>query len=260
MPSPRNRFKAALKAGQPQIGLWLGLADSYAAELSAGAGFDWLLIDAEHAPNDLRSILGQLQAIAPYPASAVVRPPVGEAHRLKQLLDIGAQTILVPMIETADQAAAMVVAVRYPPKGVRGVGSGLARASAFSRIPDYLHTADREICLLLQVELRRALDNLAEILTVDGVDGIFVGPADLAAALGHLGNPGHNEVQDAIEDTLTRIVKAGRAAGILTTEEALAKRYLKVGASFVAVGTDVSLLSRATSALAGRFSARRTKD
>ena len=180
MPSPRNRFKAALKTGRPQIGLWLGLADSYAAELSAGAGFDWLLIDAEHAPNDLRSILGQLQAIAPYPASAVVRPPVGEVHRLKQLLDIGAQTILVPMIETADQARAMVTAVRYPPEGVRGVGSGLARASAFGRIPDYLHTAGREVCLLLQVESRRALDNLVEILTVDGVDGIFVGPADLA--------------------------------------------------------------------------------
>jgi 4-hydroxy-2-oxoheptanedioate aldolase len=260
MPSPRNRFKAALKAGQPQIGLWLGLADSYAAEVSAGAGFDWLLIDAEHAPNDLRSILGQLQAIAPYPASAVVRPPIGEVYRLKQLLDIGAQTILVPMIETADHARAMVAAVRYPPEGVRGVGSGLARASSFNRIPDYLHTADHEVCLLLQIESRRALDNLAEILTVDGVDGIFVGPADLAAALGHLGNPGHKEVQDAIEGALTRIVKTGRAAGILTAEEALAKRYLKLGASFVAVGTDVSLLSRATSALAGRFSARRTKD
>ena len=260
MPSPRNRFKAALKAGQPQIGLWLGLADSYAAEVSAGAGFDWLLIDAEHAPNDLRSILGQLQAIAPYPASAVVRPPIGEVYRLKQLLDIGAQTILVPMIETADHARAMVAAVRYPPEGVRGVGSGLARASSFNRIPDYLHTADHEVCLLLQIESHRALDNLAEILTVDGVDGIFVGPADLAAALGHLGNPGHKEVQDAIEGALTRIVKTGRAAGILTAEEALAKRYLKLGASFVAVGTDVNLLSRATSALAGRFSARRTKD
>jgi 4-hydroxy-2-oxoheptanedioate aldolase len=259
MPAPRNIFKAALKARQSQIGLWLGLADSYAAELCASAGFDWLLIDGEHAPNDLRSILAQLQAIAPYPTSAVVRPPIGEVHRLKQLLDIGAQTILVPMIETADHARAMVAAVRYPPDGVRGVGSGLARASAFNRIPDYLHTADREICLLLQVESRRALDNLAEILTVDGVDGIFVGPADLAAALGHLGNPGHKEVQDAIEGALTRIIKTGRAAGILTAEEALAKRYLELGASFVAVGTDVSLLSRATSTLAGRFNAGRTK-
>lgn len=257
MPSPRNRFKAALKTGRPQIGLWLGLADSYAAELSAGAGFDWLLIDAEHAPNDLRSILGQLQAIAPYPASAVVRPPVGEVHRLKQLLDIGAQTILVPMIETADQARAMVTAVRYPPEGVRGVGSGLARASAFGRIPDYLHTAGREVCLLLQVESRRALDNLVEILTVDEVDGIFVGPADLAGALGHLGNPGHKEVQETVEGALTRIVEAGLAAGILTAEEALAKRYLELGASFVAVGTDVNLLARATSALAGRFNAGR---
>ena len=253
MPAPRNRFKAALKAGQPQIGLWLGLADSYAAELSAGAGFDWLLIDGEHAPNDLRSVLAQLQAIAPYPASAVVRPSIGEVHRLKQLLDIGAQTILVPMIETADHARAMVAAVRYPPVGIRGVGSGLARASAFSRIPDYLKTADHEVCLLLQVESRQALDNLSEILAVDGVDGIFIGPADLAAALGHLGNPGHKEVREAIEGALTRIMKAGRAAGILTTDEALARRYLELGATFVAVGTDILLLSRATSALAERF-------
>jgi len=253
MPAPRNMFKAALKARRSQIGLWLGLADSYAAELSASAGFDWLLIDGEHAPNDLRSILAQLQAIAPYPVSAVVRPPIGNVHRLKQLLDIGAQTILVPMIETADHARAMVAAVRHPPDGVRGVGSGLARASAFSRIPDYLHTADREVCLLLQVESQRALDNLPEILTVDGVDGIFVGPADLAAALGHLGNPGHKEVQDAVEGALTQIADAGRAAGILTADEVLARRYLELGASFVAVGTDVNLLARATSALAERF-------
>jgi 4-hydroxy-2-oxoheptanedioate aldolase len=253
MPVPPNRFKAALKAKQPQIGLWLGLADSYAAELSAGAGFDWLLIDGEHAPNDIRSILAQLQAIAPYPVSTVVRPPIGEIHRLKQLLDIGAQTILVPMIDTADHAQAMVAAVRYPPEGVRGVGSSLARASAFSRIPDYLQTAEREVCLLLQVESRQALANLPEILAVDGVDGIFIGPADLAAALGHLGNPGHKDVQDIVEGALTRIIRAGRAAGILTAEETLAKRYLELGATFVAVGTDVLLLSRATSALAKRF-------
>jgi 4-hydroxy-2-oxoheptanedioate aldolase len=253
MPAPRNSFKAALKARQPQIGLWLALADSYAAELSAGAGFDWLLIDGEHAPNDIRSILAQLQAIAPHPVAAVVRPPIGETHLLKQLLDIGAQTILVPMIETADEARAMVAAARYPPHGVRGVGSGLARASAFSRIPDYLRTADREVCLLLQVESRQALDNLSEILAVDGVDGVFVGPADLAAALGHLGDPGHIEVQRVVEDVLTRITRAGRAAGILTADETLAERYLKLGATFVAVGTDVVLLSRATSALARRF-------
>jgi 4-hydroxy-2-oxoheptanedioate aldolase len=253
MSAPCNRFKAAIKAGKRQIGLWLGLADSYAAEVSAGAGFDWLLIDGEHAPNDLRSILAQLQGIAPYRTSAVVRPPIGEIHRLKQLLDIGAQTILVPMIENADQARNMVSAVRYPPRGVRGVGSGLARASAFSRIPDYLETADHEVCLLLQVETRQAFDNLPEILAVDGVDGIFIGPADLAAALGHLGNPGHKEVQCMIEEALTRITKAGRAAGILTTDETLAKRYLALGATFVAVGIDVLLLSRATSALAERF-------
>ena len=230
MPPPRNRFKAALKARLPQIGLWLGLADSYAAELSAGAGFDWLLIDGEHAPERYSLYPCSAAGDRPsYPASAVVRPPKGEIHRLKQLLDIGAQTILVPMIETADHARAMVAAVRYPPEGVRGVGSGLARASAFSRIPDYLQTADNEVCLLLQVRSRQALANLSEILAVDGVDGIFIGPADLAAALGHLGNPAHKEVQDMVEGALTHIIKAEQAAGILTADETLAKRYLALG-------------------------------
>jgi len=147
-----NLFKANLRAGKQQIGLWLGLANAYSAELCASAGFDWLLIDAEHAPNDVRSIVGQLQAVAPYTSHPVVRPPVGETYLIKQILDIGAQTLLIPMVETAEQAAGMVVAVRYPPKGVRGVGSGLARASRFKRIPNYLQTADDHICLLVQVE------------------------------------------------------------------------------------------------------------
>lgn len=248
-----NPFKAALAAGSPQIGLWLGLADSYAAELCAGAGFDWLLIDGEHAPNDLRSILHQLQALAAYPGHPVVRPPIGETHLIKQLLDIGVQTLLIPMVGTAAQAADLVSAVRYPPEGVRGVGSALARASRFNRIKDYLPKANAEICLLLQVESREGLDNIDAIAATPGVDGVFIGPADLAAALGHLGNPGHPDVQAAIEHGIARILAAGKAPGILSADEKLARRYLELGAVFVAVGSDISLLTQATKVLADRF-------
>ena len=205
-----NRFKAALRAGQPQIGLWLGLADPYSAEICAGAGFDWLLIDGEHAPNDVRSILAQLQTLAPYPVSPIVRPPIGETYLIKQLLDIGAQTLLIPMVETAAQAAALVAAVRYPPAGVRGVGSALARASRWQRVPGYLERADAEICLLVQVETRTGLDNLDAIATVEGVDGVFIGPADLSAALGHRGNPGHPDVQEAIQGGIAASVRPAR--------------------------------------------------
>jgi 4-hydroxy-2-oxoheptanedioate aldolase len=249
----KNIFKANLRAGKAQIGLWLGLANAYSAELCASAGFDWLLIDGEHAPNDLRSILGQLQAVAPYGSHPVVRPPVGEIYLIKQLLDVGAQTLLIPMVETSEQAAGMVAAVRYPPRGVRGVGSGLARASRFNRTPNYLQTADDQICLLLQVESRRGLDNIEAIAATDGVDGVFIGPSDLAAALGHLGSPGHAEVQAAIEQAIARILAAGKAPGALIADESLSRRYLSLGALFVAVGTDVALLVKATESLAGRF-------
>lgn len=254
MPAPTNSFKRALKAGQAQIGLWLGLANSYTAELCAGAGFDWLLIDGEHAPNDIPSILAQLQAIQRASGSHVaVRVPIGETWLIKQVLDLGAQTILVPMVETAEQARALVRAVRYPPNGVRGVGAALARASAFNRIPDYLQSADEEICLLLQIESRAGLTALEEIASVEGVDGVFVGPADLAADMGFLGRPGGAEVQTAVEDALGRIQACGKAAGILTSDNALARRYLELGATFVAVGSDVGLLVSASSALLKQF-------
>jgi len=177
MPAPRNPFKAAIKAGRPQMGCWLGLADPYVAEISAGAGFDWLLIDAEHAPNDLRSIISQLQVIAAFDSHPVVRPTIGEAWMIKQLLDAGAQTLLVPMVESAAQARELVQAVTYPPHGIRGVGSALARASNFSGIPDYLTTAQDEICLLVQVENCAGMEALDEILQVEGVDGVFIGPS-----------------------------------------------------------------------------------
>lgn len=253
MQLPINTFKQRLQSGQPQIGLWLGLADAYCAELAANAGFDWLLLDGEHAPNDLRSLLAQLQAIAPYPAQPIIRPPIGDASPIKQLLDIGAQTLLVPMVESAEQAAGLVRAMRYPPAGIRGVGSALARASRWNSIPGYLDAADAQMCLLVQVESVRGLENLDAIAAVEGVDGIFIGPADLSASMGHRGAPGHPAVVAAIEDGIARIRRAGKAAGILATDEARARRYLELGCAFVAVGVDTSLLMRAMKALAGRF-------
>ncbi|GAB3454990.1 4-hydroxy-2-oxoheptanedioate aldolase [Insolitispirillum peregrinum] len=253
MDLPRNTFKQALSAGQPQIGLWIGLTSPISAELCAGAGFDWLLLDGEHAPNDVPVLLSQLQAVAPYPSHPVVRPVNNDRALIKQLLDIGAQTLLVPMIETADQAAETVASLHYPPRGMRGVGAALARASRWGRVGDYLKTASDELCLLLQIESRQGLDNLEAIATTPGVDGIFIGPADLAASLGHLGAPSHPEVQQAIAEALATLKRLGVPSGILAVDETLARQYLAAGASFVAVGIDTSLLMRATSALAASF-------
>ena len=250
-----NPFKAALAAGQPQIGLWLSMAQPYLAEVSATAGFDWLLIDGEHAPNDLRSTLAALQAVAPYRAQPVVRAVSGEAWQIKQLLDIGAQTLLVPMVDTAEQAQRLVAATRYPPLGVRGVGSAVGRASRWSSRADYLAVADDEVCLLVQAESVDALRNIEAICAVDGVDGVFIGPADLAASMGHRGKPGHPEVQAAIEQAMRSIVASGKAAGTLTSDPALARRYLALGCSYVAVGVDVLLFANAARRLATDFAA-----
>jgi 4-hydroxy-2-oxoheptanedioate aldolase len=248
-----NKFKAALSRKEQQIGLWLSLADPYTAEICATAGFDWLLIDGEHAPNDVRSILAQLQAVAPYRAHPVVRPVGAEVSLIKQLLDVGAQTLLVPMIDTAEQARRVVSAMRYPPNGVRGVGSAVARVSRWGEINDYLERADAETCLLVQVETKQALTNLDEICSVEGVDGVFIGPADLAASLGHRGNPMHADVQSAIENAMTRIVASGKAAGTLVLDPALAQRYLSLGCTFLAAGVDAILLAHATRDLASAF-------
>ena len=248
-----NAFKQALADKRPQIGLWLGLANGYSAELLAGAGFHWLLIDGEHAPNDVRSVLGQLQAIAPYPSHPVVRPPFNDPVIIKQLLDTGAQTLLVPMVQNAAEAQQAVRACRYPPHGIRGVGSALARASRWNREPDYLVRANDQICLLVQIETREAVDNLAAILAVEGVDGVFIGPADLSADMGFAGNPSHPEVQAVISRCITAIRAAGKAPGILMANEQLAQRYLELGALFVAVGVDTTLLARSAEALAARF-------
>lgn len=245
MPAPTNTFKQALKSGQLQLGCWLGLADPYSAEIATTADFDWLLIDGEHAPNDLRSILAQLQIVQASDAHAAVRLPVGETWLIKQMLDAGAQTLLIPMVESAEQARELVRAVTYPPHGSRGVGSALARASGFSAIPDYLQTADEQICLLVQVENRAGLAALDDILGVDGIDGVFIGPADLAADLGHLGDPDHPEVDAAIMDALGRIVQAGKAAGIISPDPQMQKRCVAIGVTFLATAIDVILLANA---------------
>jgi 4-hydroxy-2-oxoheptanedioate aldolase len=248
-----NKFKAALAAKQQQIGLWMSLANSYSAELCATAGFDWLLLDGEHAPNDLRATLEQLQAVAPYRSHPIVRPVSGDPALIKQLLDIGAQTLLVPMVDDADQARRLVSAMRYPPEGIRGVGSGVARVSRWGMRADYLDVANDEVCLLVQVESRQALDNLDSICAVDGVDGVFIGPADLSASLGHRGNPGHPEVQATIENAIGRIVASGKAAGTLVSDNKLARRYLELGCTFVAVGLDVRILAAGVRSLRAEF-------
>lgn len=251
MKMPRNAFKAKLAEPEAQIGLWVGLADANAAEIAALAGFDWLLIDGEHGPNDLRTILAQLQAVNGYDVSPIVRPPHGDASTIKQLLDIGAQTLLIPMVNTAEQAEQLVAAARYPPRGIRGVGG--ARGARWGQIEGYWDAADDEVCLILQIESIEALDNLEAIAAVDGVDALFVGPSDLGAALGHLGNVGHPEVVGAVSEALARIRSAGKAAGVLALQPDVARDYLRAGASFVAVGVDTLLLSRAATQLANDF-------
>jgi 4-hydroxy-2-oxoheptanedioate aldolase len=248
-----NAFKAALADRQAQIGLWVSMADPYLAEVSATAGFDWLLIDGEHAPNDLRSILAQLQAVAPYRAQPVVRAVSGDAALIKQLLDIGAQNLLVPMVDTPEQAKAIVSATQYPPLGIRGVGSVIARASRWNARADYLDVADGEVCLLVQAESVSALKNLEAICDVEGVHGVFIGPADLAASMGHRGHSDHPDVQAAIDQAIQTIIKSGKAAGTLTSDPALARHYLSIGCTFVATGVDVLVYASAVRKVAAEF-------
>jgi 4-hydroxy-2-oxoheptanedioate aldolase len=250
---PHNSFKRALREGKPQIGLWVGMVNPSVAELLAGVGFDWLCLDAEHSPNDVRTVLAQLQAIAPYPVQAVVRPVHGASEILKQYLDIGVQTILVPMIETPEQAARVVAATRYPTRGHRGVASATTRASRWGRIERYFQRADEEVCVVVQVESVKGLANLAEIAAVEGVDGVFFGPADLAASMGYLGNPMESQVQRSILEGIATVRQAGKAAGSLTADRKLARQYLSLGASFVAVGIDMMVLSQAAAELAAEF-------
>jgi 4-hydroxy-2-oxoheptanedioate aldolase len=252
MQLPQNAFKRALQAGKPQIGLWSSLSSNYSVEVIAGAGFDWILLDCEHSPNDLESLLTQLQAAAPYPTTSIVRVPWNDMVTIKRVLDIGAQALLVPYVSTAEEALAAVAYTRYPPKGVRGV-AGTTRATRFGRVKDYAKRAHEEICLLVQVETQAALDNIEAICAVEGVDGVFIGPADLHASMGYVGEVANPKVKPLIDDAIRRIRKAGKAPGILTPNEADAKHWLECGALFVAVGADVGILARGAEALAARF-------
>jgi 4-hydroxy-2-oxoheptanedioate aldolase len=252
MELPQNTFKRALKAGKAQIGLWSSLSSNYSVEVIAGAGFDWILLDSEHSPADIESLLRQLQAAAPYPTQPIVRVPWNDMVWIKRVLDIGAQTLLVPYVSTAAEARDAVAYTRYPPQGLHGV-AGTTRATRFGRIKDYAKRAHEETCLLVQVETRAALDNIEAIAAVDGVDGIFIGPADLHASLGHTGEIAHASVKPLIDEAIRRIRKCGCAPGILTPNEADARHWLGCGALFVAVGADVGILARGAETLAAKF-------
>ena len=247
-----NYFKQNLKKLQ-QIGLWVGLADAYATELIANAGYDWLLIDGEHAPSDLRTTLSQLQSMAAYPSQAVVRPPIGSVQLIKQLLDIGVQTLLIPMVETVEQAELMVKAVRYPPEGIRGVGAALARATRWNSIPDYYAHAHEQICLLIQIESVQGLNHLDEILKIEGIDGVFIGAVDLSATMGYQGDPNHPDVQKAVKAAIQKIRAAGKAAGILSTTNEVTQKYIELGTEFVAVGVDTSVLMNGLRTLLAKY-------
>jgi 4-hydroxy-2-oxoheptanedioate aldolase len=252
MDLPQNNFKRALKGSRTQIGLWSSLSSNYTVEVIAGAGFDWILLDCEHSPNDLENLLTQLQAAAPYPTTPVVRVPWNDMVTIKRVLDIGTQSLLVPYVSTAEEARAAVSYTRYPTAGVRGV-AGTTRATRFGRIKDYAQRAHEEICVLVQVETEAALGNIEAICAVDGVDGVFIGPADLHASMGYTGEIANPKVKPMIDDAVRRIRKAGKAPGILTPSEADARHWLGCGALFVAVGADVGILARGAEALAAKF-------
>ncbi len=252
MDLPRNAFKHAIARGETQIGLWCSLCSPITAEIVSHSGFDWLLLDTEHSPNEVPDVLAQLQASQAGTASAVVRPAWNDMVLIKRFLDIGAQSLLIPFVQTPDEARRAVEATRYPPDGIRGI-TGSGRASRYGRVKNYLRDAGDEICVLVQVETKSALDQIEAIAAVDGIDGVFIGPNDLAASFGHIGNWGHPEVQTALKDAVRRLKKLGKPAGILTPNEEEAKRFIQWGYTFVAVGADLGLLARGADALAKRF-------
>jgi 4-hydroxy-2-oxoheptanedioate aldolase len=249
---PVNHLKHNLRAGKVQTGCWVSLASHASAEICASAGFDWILIDMEHAPNELHMVHHQLHAAAAYATPALVRAPWNDTVVIKRLLDVGVQSLLLPYVQNEDEARRAVAAVRYPPRGVRGVSSS-SRANRFGRVKDYFKRVDEETCLIVQIETRAALGQIERIAAIDGIDGLFIGPQDLAADFGQLGNPAHPEVQAAIADAIPRIRKTGKAPGILAFVEADAKKWIEHGARFVAVTSDQFLLVRETAAVAARF-------
>ena len=251
-----NQFKANIKAGKPQIGIWSSLCSNISAEVLADAGFDWVLLDTEHSPNELPLVQAQLDGIAYGKGTTepIVRPAWNDIVLMKRYLDVGARTLLIPYVQSAEEAKRAVAGLRYPPGGMRGV-SGTTRANRYGRVKDYFKRVHDELCLLLQVETRTALSNLEAIAETDGVDGIFIGPNDLAADLGYLGNWQHPEVWKVMEDAAKRIRKTGKAAGILVGE-ADGQRCIDMGYLFVAVGSDLVMLARGADALAEKFRRR----
>jgi 4-hydroxy-2-oxoheptanedioate aldolase len=249
---PPNLFKTALADGRPQVGLWSSLRSNISAEILAGSGFDWILIDTEHAPNEIPDVLSQLQAMATGTAEPVVRCAWNDTVLIKRILDIGARCILVPFVQNAREAASAVAATRYPPLGSRGV-SVSARANRYGRVPDYHRKAHEDICVLVQVETRAAISQLEAITAVEGVDGVFIGPSDLAADLGHLADNGHHEVQAMIAEACARIRASKKAAGMLTGDPEEAARYFDMGFTFVAVGSDAGILAQASAKRAADF-------
>jgi len=252
MELPRNHFKHAIAAGKQQIGLWSSLSSNYTVEVIAGAGFDWILLDTEHSPNDLESVLSQLQACEPYDSHPIVRVAWNDAVLIKRYLDAGAQSLLIPFVQNAQEASAAVAATRYPPLGIRGV-AGTTRATRFGRIQGYAKRAHEELCVLVQVETKEAVDNIEAICAIEGVDGVFIGPADLHASLGYTGETGNPAVVPMIEDAIRRIRKAGKAAGVLTSAEAEVRRYMAAGCNFTAVGADVGVLARGVEQLLAKY-------
>lgn len=253
MRNPVNRFKAALKRGEQQLGIWNTIGGPSVVETLASCGFDWILIDTEHAPVDVNDVMPALQAVAGYPqTSAVVRPAVNDTVLIKRLLDLGAQTLLIPYVQTPQEAEAAVRAMRYGPRGVRGF-AGMTRATRFGKVEGYATRAEEELCLLVQVETDGAIDQLEAIAGVEGVDGVFIGPADLAASMGHPGNPGHADVVARIEEAIGRLGAMGVPSGILTLDRAFVRRCMALGTTFTAVGVDHVLLNDACVALERAF-------
>lgn len=247
-----NSFKAAIGARKLQIGLWCSLCSGTATEIVSDSGYDWMLLDTEHAPNELPGILDQLRSMSSGTATPVVRPAWNDPVLIKRFLDIGARSLLIPFVQNAGEAERAVASCRYPPLGIRGI-TGTARASRYGRVASYLQGANEQICVLAQVETTVALSEIDEIAAVDGVDGIFIGPSDLSASVGHIGNPQHPDVQHLIRTAVERIGSAGKAAGILANAEADARRYIEWGYNFVAVGSDLQLLAKAADNLARSF-------
>lgn len=238
----RPAFKTQLAEGRPLLGLWQALANGYAAEICARQGFDWLLLDVEHSPNTLQTLLAQAQAIAPFPVEVIARVPFGEAVAIKQYLDMGLHTLLVPMVDTAEHAAAMVRACRYPPHGIRGVSSATSRGANFGSDANYLHEANDRVTLIVQIESTTGLANIAEIAAVEGVDALFIGPSDLAASMGYLGQPTHPAVTEAITTAKAAIDRASKPAGIFAVNPEHARQSIAAGFRFLSVGTDIGLI------------------